>query len=211
MRDRNGPDIAGSPRVADQAEKAAALWRFSLEFYARPGVAGALIILQDRDGIDVNLALFGLWLGLSGRGLLDAPALAVADRVIAGIRSEIVEPLRVRRRRLKEAPDQDLQRLRRRIGSVERAAERIMQRRLAALASAIITAGDAEVRLAHAETNLALCLGRASATEEAALLRAAVAAYVAGERSLGGPTAASPQRRTAPQSRSKRSRTRPKV
>ena len=44
-----------------------ALWRFSLAFYARPGVAEALIALQDRAGLDVNLMLFALWLGVSGR------------------------------------------------------------------------------------------------------------------------------------------------
>ena len=44
-----------------------ALWRFSLTFYARPGVSEALIALQDRAGFDVNLMLFALWLGVSGR------------------------------------------------------------------------------------------------------------------------------------------------
>jgi uncharacterized protein (TIGR02444 family) len=44
-----------------------AFWCFSLAFYERPGVADALIALQDRDGFDVNLVLFALWLGISGR------------------------------------------------------------------------------------------------------------------------------------------------
>ena len=47
-----------------------ALWRFSLAFYARPGVSEALIGLQDRAGLDVNLVLFALWLGVSGRSRL---------------------------------------------------------------------------------------------------------------------------------------------
>ena len=38
-----------------------AFWRFSLAFYAVPGVAGALIALQDRDGLDVNLLGPKLW------------------------------------------------------------------------------------------------------------------------------------------------------
>ena len=45
-------------------------WRFSLAFYARPGVADALIALQDRAESEVNLVLFGLWLGvIRGRRL----------------------------------------------------------------------------------------------------------------------------------------------
>jgi uncharacterized protein (TIGR02444 family) len=44
-----------------------AFWRFSLAFYERPGVADALIALQDREGFDVNLVLFALWLGISAR------------------------------------------------------------------------------------------------------------------------------------------------
>ena len=53
-----------------------AFWRFSLVFYERPGVADALIALQDRGGFDVNLILFALWLGISGRGLLGGDTLA---------------------------------------------------------------------------------------------------------------------------------------
>ena len=43
--------------------RARRFWRFSLALYARPGVAEALIALQDRAGLDVNLILFGLWVG----------------------------------------------------------------------------------------------------------------------------------------------------
>jgi uncharacterized protein (TIGR02444 family) len=39
------------------------LWRFSLAFYDRPGIAESLVALQDRDGCDVNVMLFALWLG----------------------------------------------------------------------------------------------------------------------------------------------------
>jgi hypothetical protein len=54
------------------------LWPFALGFYARPGVAAALIALQDNAGVDVDLVLFAMWLGLSGGGRLDAPGLAAA-------------------------------------------------------------------------------------------------------------------------------------
>ena len=69
-----------------------AFWRFSLAFYERPGVADALIALQDCDGFDVNLVLFALWLGVSGRGgragmakvVLLASTLAEASMVVRG-------------------------------------------------------------------------------------------------------------------------------
>src|SRR5258707_12890741 len=55
-------------------------WRFSLAFYERPGVADALVALQDRDGFDVNLVLFVLWLGISGHRPLDGDVLAGGGR-----------------------------------------------------------------------------------------------------------------------------------
>src|SRR5580700_6044309 len=66
-----------------QASEDEAFWRFSLAFYERPGVAEALITLQDRDGFDINLILFALWLGISGHGPLGGDTLAAAERVAA--------------------------------------------------------------------------------------------------------------------------------
>jgi len=68
-----------------------AFWCFSLAFYERPGVPGALIALQDRDGFDVNLVLFALWLGISGRQPLDGDALAAAERAAGTLRREMIE------------------------------------------------------------------------------------------------------------------------
>jgi len=46
------------PERGGQAKDAGeAFWRFSLALYARPGVAEALVELQDRAGRDVNLQL----------------------------------------------------------------------------------------------------------------------------------------------------------
>ena len=36
-------------------------WRFSVKFYAVPGVAPACIELQDQAGVDVNMLFFLLW------------------------------------------------------------------------------------------------------------------------------------------------------
>jgi uncharacterized protein (TIGR02444 family) len=40
-----------------------ALWRYAVAVYARPGVAAACLELQARHGLDVNLMLYGLWVG----------------------------------------------------------------------------------------------------------------------------------------------------
>jgi hypothetical protein len=62
-------------------------WRFSLAFYAAPGVARALMALQDRDGLDVNLMLFALWIGVSGHGRLASDGLRAAERAVCTIRA----------------------------------------------------------------------------------------------------------------------------
>jgi uncharacterized protein (TIGR02444 family) len=136
-----------------------AFWRFSLALYERPGVADALIALQDRDGFDINLILFALWLGISGRGVLGGDALAAAKRVADTLRSEIVEPLRGLRRKLRHHPDGDVQRLREGVKALERAGEKLVQERLARLAGSerAMTCPGGWRAAAHA--NLVLYLG----------------------------------------------------
>ena len=135
------------------------LWRFSLAFYAHPGVSEALIGLQDRAGCDVNLMLFALWLGVSGRGRLTKEELAIATRIVRPIGADIVEPLRELRRKLRSDPDADVQRLREGIKALELAAEKIVQSRLARIAGTPGRADPAQ-RAAAAHANLALYLGR---------------------------------------------------
>lgn len=84
---------------------AGAFWRFSLDLYARPGVAVACLELQDRHGLDVNLVLFAAWVGVSGRGRLSVADLAAAEAAIAPWRRDVIVPLRDLRRRLKGEPD----------------------------------------------------------------------------------------------------------
>ena len=148
-------------RVADIpiAGAAGALWEFSLDFYARPGVSAALIELQDRARLDVNLILFALWHGLSGRGRLDDERLAVADQAARAIQTEIVMPLRALRRRFRTDPDADIQRLRETIKALELDAEKIAQARLAGCAGPPAIDTDPAERLAAARANLALSLG----------------------------------------------------
>jgi uncharacterized protein (TIGR02444 family) len=171
-----------------------AFWRFSLALYARPGVAGALIRLQDEAARDVNVILFGLWLGVRQGRLLAAGELADAEAAIAPIVASAVAPLRRLRRELKARvtldpdPDPDIEALRRRIAGLEIAAERRVQYRLAAHASRISGATPEEDRLAAAEANLALYLGAAAPSPEAGVLRRALAALTRrAERSPDAP------------------------
>jgi uncharacterized protein (TIGR02444 family) len=202
--------------MVDRHGAAAGLWRFSLAFYALPGVAPALIALQDQGGFDVNLILYALWLGHSGRGRLDGAGFAAAERAVETLRTEIVLPLRRLRRRLAADGEADLRRLRTAILKLELAAERAVQRRLGAVADAARRAADGDARRADARANFVRCLGAdAAAGAEAGLVWRAFLEFAEAARSThdlpsaGG--AGSPQRLTVPLSRPKRSRVRPKV
>ena len=92
--------------------------------------------------MDVNLILFALWQGACGRGRLSHAELMAAERSAGPIRAAIVLPLRALRRKLRPDRDADIQRLRERIKTLEIAAERIVQGRLARLAG---TAGEGSV------------------------------------------------------------------
>ena len=155
------------PRDREAAESGEAFWRFSLALYARPGVASALLALQDRAGHDINLILFALWAGAVRGARLDAGTLAGAEAAIAELRREAVAPLRGLRQRLKAEPAADVQALRRKILGLELAAERRVQQRLAAQPLPAAAAGP----LAAAEANLALYLGTDAQSPEAALIR----------------------------------------
>jgi len=155
-----------------------AFWRFSLALYARPGVAHALVAIQDRAARDVNLILFGLWLGASQGRLLTAGELAGAAAAIAPIAGAGVAPLRRLRRQLKGRADPDLAALRLRLAGLEIAAERLVQCRLAAQLPGMSGAEPEADRLAAAQANLALYLGGEAGSPEAGVLRQAVASLI---------------------------------
>jgi uncharacterized protein (TIGR02444 family) len=150
-----------------------ALWRFSLALYARPGVAGALLALQDRAGIDVDLVLFALWFGATRGRRLDAAALGAAETAMAP--RGLVQTLRGLRRELKTIGDRDAEALRRRVLALELSAERRVQHRLLA---AFADRSARRPQLAAAEANLGLILGDAARSAEADLLRRAVASLM---------------------------------
>ncbi|HML09775.1 MAG TPA: TIGR02444 family protein [Stellaceae bacterium] len=143
-------------------------WRFSLMIYARPGIAEALLRLQDRGGHNINIILFGLWLALCEGAALDAAGLARAKTAIARIDSAVVAPLRALRRALKPDADPDAQDLRRRVLALEIAAERCVQARLARSAEPRKARGGD--RRSLAEASLRLILGADFGSEEAVVV-----------------------------------------
>jgi uncharacterized protein (TIGR02444 family) len=151
-----------------------ALWRFSLALYVRPGVAAALLALQDRAGRNVNLLLFALWLGAACGIRLDASNLAVAQAAIAEIDAGVVQTLRRLRREQKEAADPAVQVLRRRVQTLEIVSEREVQYRLAETAETFVNEAHGDA-LAAADANLVLCLGPEANSLEAAVLRGSLA------------------------------------
>ena len=156
---------------------AAALWDFARDFYALPDVSGALIELQDRAGLDVNLILFALWHGLSGRGRLDAGKLAAADQAVRTLRIELIEPLRDLRRRLVTNLDADIRRLRAAVKEVELCAEKASLARLAACAGPLITGSDPAECLGAAHGNFAFYLRSVQTSGAAGIIRQALQGF----------------------------------
>lgn len=75
-------------------------WRFSLRFYALPGVAPACLVLQDEAKADVNLMLYLFFLATQKRAL-DRNEIASLDQAISPWREQVIKPLRALRRHLK--------------------------------------------------------------------------------------------------------------
>lgn len=155
-----------------------AFWRFSLALYARPGVAAALIALQDRSGHDVNLMLYALWLGT--HTLRPAAEEFAAAQDAVGLLVDEISELRRQRRRLRDVPNPDLAALRRRVLRLELETERLVQHQLASrLRTGVLGTSDMGTgikRLATAAANLAVYLGADASSSEAATLLQALAA-----------------------------------
>jgi uncharacterized protein (TIGR02444 family) len=77
-----------------------AFWPWMLEVYQRDGVSPALIVLQDRDGLNVNAVLFCCWLAERHARLQGVKA-AEIERLSADWSEAIVAPIRQTRRLLK--------------------------------------------------------------------------------------------------------------
>ncbi|WP_323813735.1 TIGR02444 family protein [Cellvibrio sp. NN19] len=105
------------------------LWNFSLDVYARAGVADACLRLQDEHGANVNLLLWCAWLGAKGYSL-EQEQLLQAQRVIASWDENYVKPLRALRRKMKSefgVGDANIESVRNSIKQAELHAERQLQ------------------------------------------------------------------------------------
>ena len=119
-------------------EAADACWAYALTLYARRGVERACLDLQNHYALNVNVVLFCLWAGHSGRAELTMATLAPAVTHCLAWDDAVVAPLRRLRRRLRDdaivpgVSDRDRCALRRRLLRDELAAERVAQRLLCA-------------------------------------------------------------------------------
>jgi len=162
-------------------------WNFSLELYAGEGVSAACLDLQDRRGCDVNVLLFCVWLGVSGRPTLTADRLRAILRETQAWQDGVVVPLRAVRRALREghwtgALPETVEAARRRVADAELATEHTEQLMLARLHTPPADRDrPAAKRLRAAVGNLgvyALCLGVVpDARDRAAVATIAAAAF----------------------------------
>ncbi len=82
------------------------LWDFVTWAYAEPGVEKACLALQNRLGVDINIALFCAWLAYRGTGTNSlAKYLAAALKLSRDWQKTLVEPLRACRNNLKDLID----------------------------------------------------------------------------------------------------------
>ena len=122
----NRTDQSAEPSAAGEARS---LWDFSVIIYGREPVRKICLLFQDSFDADVNLILYCLWLGTTGRGQVDAEDFAVLSEAISVWQNEVIKPLRAARIRLRKPPPavpaRDAKALRERVKDIELSAERI--------------------------------------------------------------------------------------
>lgn len=120
-------------------------WDYTLAIYGKQGFSPAVIALQDKLKLDVDILIFCCWTASTGRGALDAATVAKAREVADPWQAEVVNALRSIRRRIKEGfkgtPDGLPAGLGKDILGREIDAERIEQMMLEAIAPAAKDAG----------------------------------------------------------------------
>jgi uncharacterized protein (TIGR02444 family) len=102
------------------------LWEFALDFYAKPGVATALLTLQDEADVDVIQVLLTTYTYKNRGHALSAVELAAAASEVDEWREVVVLPLRSVRKKLRSAESEpDKERLRQDVKKAELLAEQI--------------------------------------------------------------------------------------
>lgn len=77
-------------------------WDFTLSIYGNKGFSPAVIALQDKHHLDVDILIFCCWTASTGRGALSDATIAKAREVADPWQAEVVNALRIIRRRIKE-------------------------------------------------------------------------------------------------------------
>lgn len=156
------------PGIPDLLPLDGPLWTFALAVYTSDGVSDAFIALQDHFEADVNLLLFGAWLGAERGIILTNSDAERARNLIAAWNDEVVRPLRALRRKLKTwpgpAPGGAVELLRRQIKAAELQSERIELAWLehhAAAWNSTSGIGTADAVMLNLGTILALTAGKA--------------------------------------------------
>jgi uncharacterized protein (TIGR02444 family) len=137
---------------------ASRFWRFSLRLYAIPEMASVCLELQDRAGADVNILLYLLFLANEER-LIGRDEVELIDAVLAPWRNEIVQKLRMVRRKLKSSVGGFMPAmtagLRDAVKRIELQSERLAQEALERLAPPASLGTQAADRASAARQNLA--------------------------------------------------------
>jgi len=127
MSEPTKPATGARPTSADWS--GAGLWDFSISLYGREPVRKICLALQESFAADVNLILYCLWLGATGRGQIDGDTFAHLSEAVSVWQKEVVVPLRAARVRLRKPPrsvsPNAAGALRDQIKEIEFAAERI--------------------------------------------------------------------------------------
>lgn len=134
-------------------------WDFSLDVYMSEGVGAACLELQDAHELDVNVLLFCIWVGASGRGALSQDQMSTVTGAVKVWHHDVVRALRGVRTLMKggvgSSPPELTESLRQRIQKAEIDCEHAEQLMLAG--SVDLTADDSrspERRLADAISNI---------------------------------------------------------
>lgn len=135
-------------------------WDFSLSVYMSAGVGAACLDLQDAHELDVNVLLFCMWLGASGRGTLSKAEMKTVTDAVQEWHHDVVRELRAVRVRMKggmpPAPADLSESLRQRIQKAEIDCEHTEQLMLAGAIDKDADDSRAEdSRLADAVANIA--------------------------------------------------------
>jgi uncharacterized protein (TIGR02444 family) len=159
------------------------LQRFALAVYAYDGVPPACLLLQNRFDLDVNLILFGAYVGaVRGVEITDA-GLATAQQRVRDWHLEVVRPLRSVRLRLKNgpspAPTPATAELRRRLQEIEIESELVELAELNVVAAGVDGPPASGTPAERAAAGMTVVAGSAAGRDLDDAERAAVGAIAA--------------------------------